>query len=80
MDQKNCVMPGCEGKAVPIANLFMHTLGTAPNTKPDFGEFVECQAWRCAACGHVQLRAAEGTVNIPLRRGQPLRQQEATSA
>lgn len=68
MSQQICGIQGCGGEAVQISNLFLHTLGPDPKTKPDVNEFVECQAWRCTKCGNIQLHGAEATVKVPIRR------------
>ena len=67
MAQKNCVIQGCGGEATQISNPFLHTLGR-DKTRPDFGEFIECEVWRCTKCGNIQLYGAEASIKVPTRR------------
>ena len=51
---RKCALEGCGGESQQITNLYLHTLG-GDLRKADFGEFVECNVWRCTKCGHTQL-------------------------
>jgi len=65
MSEKKCAIDGCGGRAVQTGNLFLHTLGSDPKTKPDFGEFIECLVWRCNKCGNIQLYSYEEIIKVP---------------
>lgn len=65
MNGQNCAIDSCGGRAVQISNLFLHTLGYDPKTRPDFSEFVECHVWRCTKCGNIQLYSDEEIIKVP---------------
>jgi len=62
--KNGCVIQGCGGEAIQIKNLFLHTLGPDKN-RPDFGEFIECEVWKCTKCGNIQLYGAEEPIKVP---------------
>ena len=43
MNEQNYTIDSSGGRAVQTSNLFLHTLGSDPKTRPDFGEFLECR-------------------------------------
>ena len=60
-----CAARDCQGNVTQWRNVFLHTLGPDNRVKPDFGEFVECEIWRCSSCESIQLFAKDSLVRVP---------------